>query len=561
MLQSLSIRNYALIEHLEFEPGRHLNIITGETGAGKSIMLGALGLLMGNRADSKSLYREGKKCMVEGSFEVSAYYLQSLFELHDVDYEDVCILRREISAAGKSRAFINDTPVTLDVLKAIGPRLMDIHSQYDTRQLGSNEYQLYLTDTYACHSDLVLSYKEDYEQWQQDEKAYNKLKKEAANIKKAQDYDQFILTELEKAELEEGEQESLEEEIKILENAEEIKTSLTRVLDLINNSDSCVNDSLYEAETALENLTEYSSLYGEAKDRLSHCIIELKDICDELEKQETTVELDPARLAFVDERLNLLYGLQKKHLVSHISELITMRNELRNRASQAESLDIDIERLQKKAAISLAKAEKSAKKLSDSRQKITKPLAKELIDLLKEMGILHAQIDIQQKTASLTETGQDEMVLLFSANKGVAPQPLREVASGGEFSRLMLALKYVLAGKSALPTLIFDEIDTGISGEIAMKVGFMMRRMAGNHQIMAITHLPQIAARAHEHFYIYKDNQNKDRTVSKVRQLDEGQHIAEIAQMISGEPPTETSMNNARELIDMLEAAGQQAAV
>jgi DNA repair protein RecN (Recombination protein N) len=550
MLKKLSIRNYALIQHSEIIPCPHLNIITGETGAGKSIMMGALGLLFGNRADTKVLYNETEKCIVEGIFDIKLQKLQRLFELHELEYEETCIVRREISPNGKSRSFINDTPVNLEVLRAISSQLMDIHSQYDTQQLAANAYQLYLIDAYG----QLLPYLEQYQVLFQDYVAaqthYESLLKEANRNQKELDYDLFLLEELEKAKLVEGEQEQLEEEQSRLENAEEIKSKLLQSIELLNQSDFCVTNNLYAVENTVEKLTPYAENFRQLHQRIASCLIELRDIAHELEVEETNIELDPARLDFVNERLSLIYRLQKKHQVQDTKGLLQIQAKLSQKVGKVQSLELDLEQAKKEVTKTKKAAQQLAEQISAKRIACIQPLEQEIITLLQNVGIPYANIKINRQMTELTDTGIDEVQFLFSANKGIVPQELRAVASGGEFSRLMLCIKYVLAGKIALPTLIFDEIDTGISGEIAMKVGFLMRKMAKNHQIMAITHLPQIAARANEHFYVYKDTQ-QERTVSRIKHLSEKEHIEEIAQMISGEPPTSTSINNAKELIEM----------
>jgi DNA repair protein RecN (Recombination protein N) len=550
MLTHLLIKNYALIQELELSPGSNLNIITGETGAGKSIILGALGLLMGNRADTKSLYDESEKCIVEGTFDISGFFIKHIFEEEELDFESNCLIRREISTSGKSRAFINDTPVTLETLRRIGSELMDVHSQHDNVMLGSNEYQLQLIDTYAQNAEILGKYIQQYRQYALAQQAYDKLKNEASGIKKEFDYNRFLLDELVNAKIQSGEQEQLEQELTILENAEDVKTRLQFCNEVFNSAESSVLAGLQAIVGQINPISGFSDDYKQIKDRIQTALIDLKDVAREISNEAENVELDDERILSIQERLNLLYLVQKKHGVSTNSQLIEIQENLQQKVSKVLNLDDELESYKKTLETSKINLEKIGEKLSVSRLKIIQQLEKQLMDLLKELGILNATLVIKHQITKPTMSGFDEVSFNFSANKGVQPQQLKMVASGGEFSRLMLALKYLLADKRSLPTIVFDEIDTGISGEIAIKVGNMMREMAQSHQVLAITHLHQIAGKGNKHYYVYKDH-SAQKTVSRLRELNIDERVLEIAKMIGGEKPTESAMLSARELLEV----------
>jgi DNA repair protein RecN (Recombination protein N) len=549
MLKHLSIRNYALIKQLELDPSGNLNVITGETGAGKSILLGAMGLLMGNRADSKVLWDENEKCVTEGIFDIRGYKLKPIFRTEDLDYDDQTVIRREISPGGKSRAFINDTPVTLDVMRKIGGYLMDIHSQHETLQLGNQVFQLHLLDTFAENSKLGGEYEVQWSEYLELKRQFEKLSSEAETLRQEADYTNFQLDELSKAALEENEQESLESELQIMEHAEEIKTRFNTILELLSRSGEYASRrSLADARNSLQHLAGYSAAYDSLHQRLNSMLIELDDILNEIDNEESKIEFDPARSEFIKERLNTIYRLQKKHRVITLKELLVIQQELDQRSKLTSNLDGEIE----KARLAYAQAENKlhqlAAKLSETRKKVINPLSKKITALLDDLGIPNARLQIDIQATSPTPTGIDKVDILFSANKGIPPRPLSQVASGGEFSRLMFCIKYVMAEKSAMPTLVLDEIDTGISGEIAMKLGTLMQRMAERHQLITITHLPQIAGKGDTHYYVYKDNSSK-KTVSSIRALSKDERIEEIAKMIGGAKPSKIALENAQELL------------
>ncbi|WP_210487220.1 DNA repair protein RecN [Rufibacter aurantiacus] len=548
MLVDLKIKNYALIEQLELQPSPLLNIITGETGAGKSIMLGAIGLLLGNRADSKLLFNQNEKCVIEGSFNISEYNLAAFFEEEDLDFEPVSLLRREISPSGKSRAFVNDTPVTLDQLRRIGDQLMDIHSQHDTLLLGDQGYQLNIVDLYAQNEELRNGYGVAYRTYKKLEREYKDLESQLAQSQKELDYNTFLLNELSEANLQAEEQESHEVELKQLEHAEEIKLKLSQALQYISESEYNAAGALKDASHLLGQVTEYGESFQILKERLDSCLIELNDIGSELEDAERKTEADPQRAEQLQERLDLIYTLQRKHQVRTVEELLALQAELEIKVSSVHNLDAAIEKTKKALTAALQEVEARAEELSQSRTGIFSTFQDELHSLLFELGMPNARVVFEHKVSAPAPTGIDVVNILFSANKGAAPQTLSKAASGGEFSRLMLCVKYLLADKTALPTIIFDEIDTGISGEIAVKVGRMMQQMSQKHQLICISHLPQMAAQGDTHYFVYKEDR-ADRTISRVRQLSHEERVVEIAQMIAGANPSENAFQSAKELL------------
>jgi DNA repair protein RecN (Recombination protein N) len=549
VLKHLTIKNYALIKHLGLEPSSHLNVVTGETGAGKSIMLGAIGLLKGNRADTKVLWDENEKCVTEGVFEIGSYKLKGFFKAEDLDYDDTTVIRREISPGGKSRAFINDTPVTLDVMKKLGSMLMDVHSQHETLQLGNQDFQLKLIDSYADNQKLVDAYADAWKIFLEKKKAYETLVNEADTLRQDADYINFQLDELIKAELEEGEQEKIEGELKIMEHAEDIKSRFNSVLDLVSRSQFASRNSLSEARTHLQHISSYSTQYEVLHQRLESLVIELDDILNEIEKEDDNIDFDPERAEFAKERINLIYRLLKKHRSQNLKELLLLQEELQRKANITSNLDEALTSAKTDYQKAETELKSIASKLSVARKKVFEPLCKELVRLLKELGIPEAVLKIDQKDIQPTSTGSDTLDILFSANKGVAPKPLAQVASGGEFSRLMFCIKYVMAAKTSMPTLVLDEIDNGISGEIAIKLGTLMKTMAKHHQLITISHLPQIAAKADAHYFVFKDN-SSSKTVSNIKVLNEQERIEEIAKMIGGAKPSKVAFENAKELIE-----------
>jgi DNA repair protein RecN (Recombination protein N) len=548
MLTQLRIENYALIKELDISLSAALNIITGETGAGKSIMLGAVSLLLGKRADTKVLSDQGKKCIIEGVFNIAAYALHTFFEEEDLDFEEQTIIRREITPAGKSRAFINDTPVTLEVMKRLGVYLMDVHSQHDTLALKDNSFQLKLIDNFAGTTEILAAYQIKYRTYKTQQNQLHILEQQIVALQNEHDYDQFLLNELTEAKIIDGEQEELEQELAVLDNAEEIKSSLHETISMLSSGEQTAENLLLEAKSALHRLRTMSPKFAELHGRTESIYIELRDIVNELEIANEEVVYDPERIDFVKERLGLLYQLQQKHKVATNSLLLDIQRQLNEKVVQTVSFE------EERAALTISIQDLAVElkaigtQLSEQRSASFKQLKLKLENLLQDVGMPDATIDIKREATELKATGVDRIALLFSANKGVLPASINEVASGGELSRLMFCVKYILAHKMALPTIIFDEIDTGVSGEVAMKMGRMMSAMAQNHQVVTITHLPQIAAISKSHYYVYKD-EDAGRAVSKVRLLNENERVDEIAMMIGGDKPSDAAYFSAKELI------------
>jgi DNA repair protein RecN (Recombination protein N) len=548
MLLHLIIKNYALIRELEIRPSANLNVITGETGAGKSIMLGAVGLLLGNRADAKALWDENEKCVVEGTFDIGAYRLKGIFESADLDYQDQTVFRREISPGGKSRAFINDTPVNLEVMRKIGSRLMDVHSQHETLELGNKVFQLELIDAYASNQKVKQAYQIAWNDYSQAKLAYDSLLTEAEALKQESDFVRFQLEELNKANLQAGEQERLESELKVIEHAEEIKTQLNAIIGQLSQSELAVSPVIASIRNQLQSISSYSANYQKLYERIESIRIELNDIADEVEREESKVEFDPQRAEEAKERLSTLYQLMQKHRAKEVTELISLQEALQMKFDKTSNLDelllaakVDFEKLS-------SELKSKAEELSKSRQKTFSPLCKQIVQLLQELGIPNASLKIEHESTNPSASGADAVELLFSANKGITPRPLAQVASGGEFSRLMFSIKYVMAEKTALPTLILDEIDSGISGEIAIQLGKMMKQMALRHQLITISHLPQIAAKGDSHYFVFKDNSSK-KTVSLIKELTATERVDEIAKMIAGAKPSALALESAKELM------------
>jgi DNA repair protein RecN (Recombination protein N) len=550
MLKHLTIKNYALIKHLELDPSKQLNVVTGETGAGKSIMLGAIGLLIGNRAETKVLWDENEKCVTEGVFEIGTYKLKGFFKAEDLDYSDTTIIRREISPGGKSRAFINDTPVTLEIMKKLGNLLMDIHSQHETLQLANQTFQLKLIDSYAGNQKLVDEYSDVWKLFLEKRKEYETLKNEAGTLRQEADYINFQLDELVKAGLEENEQEKIESESKIMEHAEDIKSRFHTVLELLSSSEYASRNSLSEARGHLQQVASYSAQYESLHKRLESLVIELDDILNEIEKEESNIEFDPERAEFVKERINLIYRLLKKHRTPNVKELLIIQSDLQRKAAITSNIDEALANAKGTYEKAATELQSVGKKLAASRKKVLDPICKEIVELLKELGIPEAVLKIEQESIEPTQAGLDKIEILFSANKGIAPKPIGMVASGGEFSRLMFCIKYVMAAKTSMPTLVLDEIDNGVSGEIALKLGTLMKSMAKHHQLITISHSPQIAAKANAHYFVYKDNSSA-KTVSNIKSLNEKERVEEIAKMIGGDKPSKVAFENAKELIEL----------
>jgi DNA repair protein RecN (Recombination protein N) len=511
-------------------------------------MIGAVGLLLGNRADTKVLYNKEEKCIVEGTFMIGEYDLKELLVSNDLDYQEETIIRREISPTGKSRAFINDTPVTLDIMKELGTHLMDIHSQHDTYKLSSLNYQLSLVDVFSSNQAILRQYQTAYHEFKKLRKILDDLLIEAESIRKEADYNHFLYEELITATLISGEQENLEEELSTLEHAEEIKQVLGEVAAILNHSDFAVMENLSLVNKKMDGIASYASRIEDIRNRLNSTYLEIKDIVLELERENELVAHNPARLDEIQTRLNLIYRLMQKHQVGSIDELLNIQESLKEKVQKNLNLDEEIRGLEKEVEKHSAQVEKLGIELSKMRTDNFNRITERIEKMLGSLGIPEASVLIEHQLVDPGEYGMDDINLKFSANKGIMPMNLKHVASGGEFSRLMFCIKHIIASKTALPTLILDEIDTGISGEIAIKMAAMMNQMADNHQVITITHLPQIASFGNSHYFVYKDSQS-EKSVSKVKKLSEEERIVEIAKMIGGDQPSDAAYENAKELL------------
>ena len=550
MLASITIKNYALINELHIDFSSGLSIITGETGAGKSILLGALGLVLGNRADSSTLKNTNKKCVIEAIVSIHSYNLQDFFETEDIDYETNTILRREILPSGKSRAFINDTPVTLLVLTALRARLIDIHSQHQTLQVSDQEFQFQLLDAVANNKSKLASYQSGLA-------SYTKEKKKLEEIQHAQreahlqyDYNSHLYNELFEAKLIEDEQELLEEKLEKINNVEEIKQNLSVALQISTDENIGIQNLLSSLEQKLTKIDSYSKEYQELSDRISSVKIELDDIIGDLESAFEQVDFNPSEATQLNDRLQLIYNLQKKHYVNSISELLTIQSALLlkvNTVENAEQSILDQETIVKGIA---NKLDAVALKISEARSKIILKLSKQLADILADLGMPHARFQIKNTPSeNYYKNGKDSLEFLFSANKGGQYGELKKVASGGELSRVMLAIKKILSENSQLPTIIFDEIDSGVSGEVSNKMAHIMSQMSRKMQVITITHLPQIAAKGNQHYKVYKEEVNHI-TTTNLKLLSEDERIVEIAEMLSGKSISDSALIHARELLN-----------
>ena len=548
MLTRLTIKNYALIRNLEMVPGEGLNVITGETGAGKSIMSGALGLLLGNRADTKVLLDENEKCITEGVFQIGDYHLESVFEQLELDHQPETIIRREISPGGKSRAFINDSPVTLEVMKKIGLRLMDIHSQHETLELGEAGFQLKLIDLFAGNERLYKAYEEGWRAWKSENEKLLNLEAESEKLKQEADFIRFQLQEIDRLNLVAEDDSNLESALRVQENAEIIKSKLVEAIGILGEQEFSTRKTLLEARGLLNSLSPFSPVYATLASRIESIRIELEDISRESESAAEEINFDSEKATELRQRLDAINNLQRKHRVNSTSALISIAEELRSRVVKTDGIADMISACKIELAERVKKRDDLASKLSTSRLTVVDKLCKELKALLKELGIPDAKVLVQHTNVEPGATGIDRLNLLFSANKGVEPVPIAQAASGGEFSRLMFCIKYIMAGQTSLPTLVLDEIDTGISGEIALRLGELMRKMSQKHQIIAITHLAQIAAKGSTHYLVYKDT-NNTRANSNIRLLDKKEREAEIARIISGPSPSKAALEHARELM------------
>jgi len=550
MLQKLNIQNYAIINELEIDFSDKLNIITGETGAGKSILMGALSLVLGERADSTVLQQKDKKAVVEGSFKaMNNKAIREFLKENDLDAEEVLMIRREIAANGKSRAFINDTPVNLNQLKALSTLLVDLHQQFDTLELNSSDFQQQVLDALADNTELLQQYQEVFHQYKKTKKELLELQAEQNAANAALDYNQFLFDELDEANFKENELEELDAELKLLSNAENVKQELSGIYYELKETEQPLVQQLKSLYNKLHALDQYHTGINSLAARLQSTQLELADIADELDQINNSINYSAERIQIVNDRISMGYKLQKKHGLTTTNELLALKDELQQKLNEILNIGEAIQQKEKQTAELLQQCETKAKIISANRKKAIKPFAENVNELLARVGMPNARFTAEaQPLDALGELGIDRIEFLFDANKSNRFEPLRKVASGGELSRLMLCIKSLVAKKLQLPTLIFDEIDTGISGEAARQVGNIMKELSASHQLISITHQPQIAAKADAHYFVYKAIE-KDKIVTSIRLLDTDERITTIAQMLSGEKPTAAALQNAREMV------------
>lgn len=550
MLKQLYIKNFTLIDELNISLYPGFSVITGETGAGKSIILGAIGLLLGNRADSKAIKAGRDRCVIEAHFDLSRYGMQKFFDDHDIDYDaDDTIIRRELTAAGKSRAFINDTPVPLTRMRELGEQLVDIHSQHQNLLLQKEDFQLNVVDIIAQDADQLKVYQKEYYAYRKAKELLEELKAEIAKNRENEEFMRFQHKELDDANLQEGELEQLEQEAETLSHSEDIKTALYEADSALSGENDSILDKLKNATHQLENICDVYPSMADVTGRMQSSYIELKDIAQEISSSVDHVEFDPNRLDAINTRLDKLYTLQQKFHVETVTELIATRDRISEQLSHIDNGDEDIEEKEKEVAALLAKAEKQAALLTSIRQKSAKAIEKEMKGRLIPLGIPNVRFEIAFAEKPLSGNGADKVSFLFSANKSTQLQPVSQVASGGEIARVMLSLKAMISGAVKLPTIIFDEIDTGVSGKIAEKMADIMEEMGlQNRQVLSITHLPQIAAKGSHHYKVLKE-ETENGTISHMKELNSQERIEEIAQMLSGSDITQAALANAKELL------------
>lgn len=550
MLKQLYIKNFTLIDELDIQLFPGFSVITGETGAGKSIILGALSLLLGQRADSKSIKSGCDRCIIEAHFDLSRYQLESLFADNDIDYDNEdCIFRRELTSTGKSRSFINDTPVSLAVMKSIGQQLVDIHSQHQNLLLQEEDFQLNVVDIIAQDGKQLSDYQQAFKDYQTARKAVVRMEEELAKAAENEDFMRFQYNELQEANLEPGQQEELEQESETLSHVEDIKEALFNAEGILSGEEANLVESLREVSRTLSGIKGVFADVAEVTERIDSCYIELKDIAAEVSQLSSHVDYDPKRLDFINDQLGIIYSLEKKHRVETVEELITLRNQLKEQLSHLDnsSEEMDILRQQEKAA--REKALKKASELNALRLKAAQKVEKEMKSRLVPLGIPNIRFVVDITQTEMTEKGTDKVAFLFSANTSTAMQPVAQIASGGEIARVMLSLKAMISGTVKLPTIIFDEIDTGVSGRVAEMMAKIMQEMGQtDRQVISITHLPQIAALGRHHYKVYKE-ETKEGTKSRMSLLSDEERIQEIAQMLSGSDVTTAAINNAKELL------------
>lgn len=549
MLKKINIQNYAIIDSLEINFSGHLNIITGETGAGKSILMGALSLILGDRADTSVLLNREKKCVVEGSFATDGRKsIKEFMKEQDLDMEDELVIRREIGTNGKSRAFVNDTPVNLEQLRSLSAMLVDLHRQFDTLELGESGFQREVLDALASNANTLQQYQQVYHQWQETKQALELLMQQKNQFTKEYDYNKFLFDELEEAGFKENELEEADAELKLLGNSEGIKAALDRVVMELGEGEKPLVNQLKTLVSVLQPFSSYHASLPGILQRLQSVHIELKDIQGDVEVVNDHIQFDPRKMEQLSERIAVGYKLQKKHGVSSTSELLAIYKLLEEKLQAVLNIDESIAAREKEVTALAKDAAVLAGKISTSRVKQIKPLQEKVNTLLHQVGMPNARLQVQVEEVPLNQYGKDQVEFLFDANKSNRFEPIRKVASGGELSRLMLCIKSLVAQSLDLPTLIFDEIDTGISGEAARQVGIIMKELANRRQLISITHQPQIAGKADAHFFVYKEIKG-DAIKTNIRQLTQEERITAIAKMLSGEKPTAAALENAREMV------------
>lgn len=551
MIKKLSVSNYTLIDELHIDFSAGFSVITGETGAGKSIILGALSLILGQRADLKSLRRSDEKAVIEGVFDIASYHLRDFFDENELDYDEgECILRREILPSGKSRAFINDTPVSLAQLKTLGEQLIDIHSQHQNMLLADSRFQLRVVDTMAGDAALLADYREHYRRWRERLQAYTRLQEENRSGREEEDYLRYQLAQLDEAHLQEGEQEELEAELQTLQHAEEIKNELAVLQEFLHAEETGVVSLL---NATLSRMRALSRLYPEVDEwagRLESDYIDLKDIASTVDRSQENLNMDPERLTWVENRLDTYYSLQQKHRLASAAELLALRDSFAERLARIENYDEELAVLKHEVDEAESQMRNLAERLTRVRKQSAADISHTLTERVKPLGMPHLQFEIEvSPRPQFDETGGDAIRFLFSANKNQPLQPVSEVASGGEISRLMLSLKALVAHAMALPTIVFDEVDTGVSGEIADKMARIMREMSRCMQVISITHLPQVAAWGQTHYRVYKSD-TATATATHLVRLTDSERVEEIARMLSGSSLTAAALDNARELLN-----------
>ena len=549
MLAKLSVRNYALIRELDLELDNGLTIITGETGSGKTILLGALSLILGARADTSVLLDSSAKCVVEGTFRIAEYNLQGFFDENNLDYDISTVIRREINPAGKTRAFVNDTPVTVNLLKDLGNRLIDIHSQHQSLMLNENSFQLSIIDSFAGTSELLKEYRALYDDFRKLGNELSVLRSQADRNKADMEYYKHQLDQLEEARLKENEQDELEKEQEILDHADEIKSALVSSSSLLSANDISVLSMLREVKSNMEKVNVYMPDAGDLRARLASVYIELDDLAGEIEKLTSDTDTDPEKLVWINNRLDQIYSLMHKHRVSNLAELLVRKDEIRKKLLSINANETRLEEVEAELELKTELLSAQSVQISEKRRAVVPETEKKVMELLHRLGMPNARFRIRLTSAKdFTVSGKDNADFLFSANRQTEPEDIARIASGGELSRVMLSLKSLIAKNNNLPSIIFDEIDSGVSGEVADRVGQILSSMGKCMQVINITHLPQVASRGTRHFHIYKEDRD-DSTITRVKLLSPDERIIEVARLLSGSEITDTAIKNAKELL------------